>query len=696
LDDKPLVTTTEKMDENVRKRPTVAVIGCGPAGMFFLHALAERKRTLEEAGDAEGLSRLPSAVTCYERSSSAGGVWKAERCHEDKEDRTENESVSTVSSIIDGYGDENRPEGNVERIAAFEGFSSTDAAHARKSAGTMNSASSTSSTSSTSHTSGNMYEALWTNGPKERIEFFDYSYDDHFGKGVGLPSYFPRQHLLEYMIARCTRRNPTFFDNVRFNRSVTSVTYDDDQAKFTIKSCDNDSGAVETATYDKCIWAAGDNGKSWFPSELDKMLKEDGFLGLTIHSSEVGAINFDQAVRGRSIVMIGDSFSAEDLTLQAIKCGAEKVYVVSRHGDGITNFISRWPGDRVEILDHMKPTQVIREGRGIRFEETEMDYDVWKMRPVDGGKVVELEDVALVVYCTGYSSNRTMLDASLQQPFLESEVYCMPEDWRMAPNTVTEDLGHVKPNDEIEPSNGTVVIGIYRTLLMSNPNMMFISQFSSAPLFEIDVYAWICLGYITGDIETPSEEEMAKRNAEQIHAEMDVPNLRYMLDGSYYQRLNEFCSENADHWLNIYDDPKNMEQDYAEEEFHLRCIARDMCDGGYPDNIGTFSKLNQKGRELLHICTASWRHRVGLSKQGPNTEWTTFRDGDTSELASVHTGTKAAPLRKPWLELSGDEYDDLLRSEIQAPTVELSDEKNRKSIFSVGVCCGGLDVSLNA
>ena len=110
-----------------------------------------------------------------------------------------------------------------------------------------------------------------------------------------------------------------------------------------------------------------------------------------------------------------------------------------------------------------------------------------------------------------------------------------------------------------------MVIGIYRTLLMSNPNMMFISQFSSAPLFEIDVYAWICLGYITGDIETPSEEEMAKRNAEQIHAEMDVPNLRYMMDGSYYQRLNEFCSENADHWLNIYDDPKNMEQDYAEE-----------------------------------------------------------------------------------------------------------------------------------
>ena len=40
------------------QRPKVAVIGCGPGGMFFLHALATKRRKLEEACDARGSRRL--------------------------------------------------------------------------------------------------------------------------------------------------------------------------------------------------------------------------------------------------------------------------------------------------------------------------------------------------------------------------------------------------------------------------------------------------------------------------------------------------------------------------------------------------------------------------------------------------------------------------------------------------------------
>jgi hypothetical protein len=32
--------------------------------------------------------------------------------------------------------------------------------------------------------STNMYEALWSNGPKEAIEFADYTYDQHFGHAL--------------------------------------------------------------------------------------------------------------------------------------------------------------------------------------------------------------------------------------------------------------------------------------------------------------------------------------------------------------------------------------------------------------------------------------------------------------------------------------------------------------------------------
>ena len=46
--------------------------------MFFLHALATRRRTLTRAEDAAGLARLPS-VTVFEKSSGCGGVWRSDR-----------------------------------------------------------------------------------------------------------------------------------------------------------------------------------------------------------------------------------------------------------------------------------------------------------------------------------------------------------------------------------------------------------------------------------------------------------------------------------------------------------------------------------------------------------------------------------------------------------------------------------------
>lgn len=97
----------------------VAIIGCGPGGMFFLHALALRRKRLEEEGNTSAVEALPE-VTCYERSASPGGLWRADRHTKDGE-----EGKTT-----------------------------------------------------------NMYEALWTNGPKECIEFFDYTYDEHFGRAL--------------------------------------------------------------------------------------------------------------------------------------------------------------------------------------------------------------------------------------------------------------------------------------------------------------------------------------------------------------------------------------------------------------------------------------------------------------------------------------------------------------------------------
>ena len=671
--------------------PDVAVIGCGPAGMFFLHAVSERRRMMEEAGDADGLRRLPAAVVCYEKSTRPGGVWKAERGGDEVD-------VTHCTDIV-STGSESTDPSNVEAgmpiidEAFMRSLDEEDSCSSSSSGSSSDSSSDKSSVSSCKSTAypskctgtelnanvqtiGNMYEALWTNGPKERIEFVDYTYEDHFGKGVSLPTYMPRQPMLEYMVARCTRNNPTLFDDVRFETTVTSVTYDERVSKFIIKSYNSETGADETATYDKCIWAAGDNGRPRIPVDIDETLNQGGYVGRTIHSSLVGAIDFDRAVRGKNILMIGDGFSTEDLTLQAIKLGAERVYIVSRHSEGVCNYVSSWPGDKVKILEGMKSTAVINKGRGIRFQEMKLDFeDDWQFKPVAGGKVLDVEDVSLVVYCTGYSSNLKMLDAPLQKPFHQEEVHFMPEGWKMKHNELMEDLGHVEPSDGIYATasvGSTVYFGMYRNLLMSNPNMMLITQFGSAPLFEIDVYAWLCLGYITGDVEIPSYEEMARRNIEQLHAEMDVHNLRCNMDEQYYQAVYELEIGQSDHFLNDYQDPRVLSFDKEEEHFHLRCIARDARNGGYPDDIGGFDELNEKGKELLKVHIASEMHRLALPKKGAaGAEWMTFRDGDTSGLASIHTGLKAAPLRKPWLELSDEEYDDLLSQGLPASKREL-------------------------
>ena len=137
--------------------------------VLFLHALASRRRKLEEEleeykkqdehvhdDDAAAarveceakLAALP-VVDCYEKSSSPGGVWR---------------SASALSSSP----------------------------------------------------STQMYEALWTNGNKEAYEFFDYTFDEHFQRPM--PVFLPRALVLEYVLSRVTQKG-NIFDSVLFNTS---------------------------------------------------------------------------------------------------------------------------------------------------------------------------------------------------------------------------------------------------------------------------------------------------------------------------------------------------------------------------------------------------------------------------------------------------------------------------------------------
>ncbi|MGI9505932.1 MAG: NAD(P)/FAD-dependent oxidoreductase, partial [Geminicoccaceae bacterium] len=79
---------------------------------------------------------------------------------------------------------------------------------------------------------GSMYRYLWSNGPKECLEFADYTFDDHFGKPI--PSFPPREVLHDYIIGRVKKSGVK--DQIRFDTAVRHVSYDDKSGKFTLTS----------------------------------------------------------------------------------------------------------------------------------------------------------------------------------------------------------------------------------------------------------------------------------------------------------------------------------------------------------------------------------------------------------------------------------------------------------------------------
>jgi len=137
------------MDDNTIQNTTVALIGCGPAGMSFLHALQKRK--------SDG--KAVPTVTCYERASSVGGIWR------------------------------DVPSDDLKRVKECNRCL--------------------------------MYEDMWCNTPKELMEYYDFTFDDHFQ--CATPSFLPRKDILSYIVGRNSVDGA--LDHVKLNHSVKSITF---------------------------------------------------------------------------------------------------------------------------------------------------------------------------------------------------------------------------------------------------------------------------------------------------------------------------------------------------------------------------------------------------------------------------------------------------------------------------------------
>ncbi len=207
---------------------------------------------------------------------------------------------------------------------------------------------------------GSMYRYLWSNGPKECLEFADYSFDKHFNQPI--PSYPPREVLKDYIMGRIDKR--AIFKYIRFESPIRWVTYDEDTEKFIVTVMNHKSGEQETEEFDYVVVATGHFSTPNMPY-YDGL---EQFPGRVLHAHDFrDALEFED----QDVLLIGSSYSAEDIGSQCYKYGAKSV-TISHRGDPMG---FNWPEGIKEraLLTHI-------EGSVVHFSDgTSQSFDAIMM-----------------------------------------------------------------------------------------------------------------------------------------------------------------------------------------------------------------------------------------------------------------------------------------------------------------------------
>ncbi|WP_419855397.1 flavin-containing monooxygenase [Candidatus Poriferisodalis sp.] len=287
---------------------------------------------------------------------------------------------------------------------------------------------------------GSMYRYLWSNGPKECLEFADYGFEEHFGKPVA--SFPPREVLYDYIVGRADRSG--IRDKIRFNHAVRGVSRSASGDGFTVTTHDHATDATTSEDFD---WVVVSTGHFSTPN-MPHYPGYETFGGTLIHAHDFrDAVQFE----GDVVMVIGSSYSAEDIASQLWKYGAAEVICSSRSGPMGFD----WPEGINEkpILTHV-------DGRTVHFE--------------DGTSA----DVDAIVSCTGYLHHF---------PFMDDELRLVTAN-RLASSMLYRGV-------VFQPENRVLYLGMQ-------------DQWYTFNMF--DAQAWYARDVILGRIELPSADEQAR------------------------------------------------------------------------------------------------------------------------------------------------------------------------------------------
>ena len=166
---------------------------------------------------------------------------------------------------------------------------------------------------------GSMYRYLWSNGPKEGLEFADYSFEEHFGKQIA--SYPPRAVLFDYIEGRVKKANVRPW--IRFSTPARHVAYDDKTGMFDVTVHDLKNDEIYTETFDNVIVASG----HFSTPNVPKFDGFDTFNGRVLHAHD---FRDAREFADKDVLIIGTSYSAEDIGSQCWKYGCKSVTVSHR------------------------------------------------------------------------------------------------------------------------------------------------------------------------------------------------------------------------------------------------------------------------------------------------------------------------------------------------------------------------------
>ena len=165
---------------------------------------------------------------------------------------------------------------------------------------------------------GSMYRFLWSNGPKEAVDRSIYSFDEHFGKPI--PSFPPRSVLEDYVVGAAKKFN--VMKCIRLNTVVLNVC--NKEGKFTVTVRNRVDGKEYSESFDYIIVASG----HFSSPNVPYFSGIETFNGRVLHSHDFrSALEF----KGQDVLMIGSSYSEEDIRSQCWKYGCKSVTVSYRN-----------------------------------------------------------------------------------------------------------------------------------------------------------------------------------------------------------------------------------------------------------------------------------------------------------------------------------------------------------------------------